>query len=66
MPPAQLLCRPKGWSPARTYSGGCQEREFCATCWGAGKVYEFFNGMIQVPAVPCDECFGTGRSLRKE
>lgn len=39
-------------------------REFCAHCWGAGKVYEMAGGRMQFPATPCDECFGTGFSWR--
>lgn len=38
--------------------------EFCATCWGQGKVWELARGVLQAVPVPCDECFGTGRSWR--
>ena len=58
-----------GWSPDGTHTGtptpAPEMREFCAHCWGSGKIHEMANGRMQFPAVPCDECFGTGQSWRE-
>jgi hypothetical protein len=64
--PTSLLVRPKGWTPERTHSGGCEAQAWrdCPTCWRQGRIYEAAGDgwIVEV----CPTCIGVGSIKAKE